>query len=745
MTIFQSTVSFLILFAILAAPVAPAHAQEADVATLTMEELGGEDIVMVGPYDTNGLRFSLPVNWLLLDGAEFQIKASSFFIGPADSPRAASERLGATLNVYFNGDLQQSVQLLAGSDIVYSVPLQVRSLPSPRPDGTVEVSFFLNAAIDCEEDFNKTTVLISSESQFVLPYTTIPLNTDLRKLPWPFYQPGLREQTEAVVVIPSNPSAEEVRAGLLVMAGFGRMTDQRLPISMITADELTALTRNEMNLVFVGGADKFTDLANVELPIQANGSRYVAPNIQDDDGVLQVVPSPWNPARAILIVGGNSNTGIVKAAQAFTTQNLQTGDTPTSIVIAEVNPISQIGIVVDQSKQISKPDISFGELGYGVSTSSQLGVNWYTYDFNIPPGQISVDKPYIDLVFSHSALVDYERSGIGIYLNGDLVASAIFEETNTNFVTARVNLPTSGFVSGYNVIDITGTLIPRDICSVFSTNGLWMSVFPDSTLHLPLAAAPESSYELKDLRDFPHPFTNDPSLTNTMFVVSEDDPQAWSTAGKIAYTLGDLAGGSLLSLDAAFGKDLAALQTPGRNLILVGKPSLLPAVSQLGDAMPARFEPNSNEALLENQQIVYRFSGDKSLGYLELFTAPWDDTSTILAVLGTTDDGLAFAGDALLTSRIRDALRGNFATLDQDRPSVVDTRTGQGLGRLPVELAPVIIGQETPASTSPDAGPAPIEDDRGGILLAIQVIAGLMVLVVILAFIFRKRRSQPNQ
>jgi cellulose synthase operon protein B len=745
LNILQRTVSLLILFAILAVPVPHAQAQEVDVATLTMEALGGEEIVMVGPYDTNGLRFSLPVNWFLMDGAELQLKASSFFIGPADSPRAASERLGATLNVYFNGDLQQSVQLLSGNDIVYSIPLQVRSLPSPRPDGTVEVSFFLNAAIDCEQDFHKTTVLISSESQFVLPYTTIPLATDLRKLPWPFYQPGLREQTEAVVVIPSAPTVEEVRAGLLVMAGFGRMTDQRLPISMITADELTPLLRDEMNLVFVGGAGKFTDLADVDLPIQVDNSRYVAPDIQDDDGVLQVIPSPWNPARAMLVVGGNSNNGIVKAAQAFTTQNLQTGDTPTSIVIAEVNPVSQIGIVVDQTRQISKTDISFGELGYGVNTSTQLGVNWYTYDFNIPPGQISVDQPYIDLVFSHSALVDFERSGIGIYLNGDLVGSAIFEETNTNFVTARINLPASGFVSGYNVIDVTGTLIPRDICSVFSTNGLWMSVFPDSVLHLPLVTAPEAGYELKDLRDFPQPFTNNPNLTNTMFVVPSDDPHAWTTAGRLAYTLGDLAGGSLLGLEAAFGEDLASIQIPGRNLILVGKPSLLPAVSQLGDALPARFEPNSNEALLENQQVIYRFSSEKSLGYLELLTTPWDSASTILAVLGTTDDGLTYAGDALLTARVRDALRGNFATLDQDRPSVVDTRTGQGLGRMPVEMAPAIIGQETPvpASDAPVADTSPVEDNRGGILFAIQIIAGLMAVVVVLAFIFRKRRSSP--
>lgn len=742
-----------ILFALfiaiaLATPLNLVEAQTSvETTVLSIEDLGGSEIVMTGPYDTQFLRFSLPASWLLLDGAELQLKASAFFSGPADAAKAKSQYLGAMLDVYFNGELQQSIPLEAGSDIIYQIPLRVRSLPSPRADGTLEVSFFLNAAVDCEYDFHKTTVMIAAESQFVLPYTVAPVALDLRKLPWPLYQPSLKEQVATVVVVPNNPSVDELQSAMLVMAGLGRMTDQRLPVSLATVNEFDASVRNENNLVLVGKAGGLSSiLAGFDLPIPIVGNSYSAAGSQLGDGILELTASPWNSARTLLIVGGNSDDGVLKAAQAFTSQNLQTGDSPSSAIIAEVNPISALGITSAKTVPISTTDATFASLGYGIDTSDLLGANWLTYEFGIPLGLVPAGQPYIELKFSHSALVDFERSGIAIYLNGDLVGSTTFVAENTNYVTSRINLPTSSLVAGRNQIDVVATLIPRDVCSVFATNGLWITVYPESLLHLELVPSPAPSDSLGDLQDYPIPFANDPNLNNTVLVLSQEDPHSWRTAGRIAYSLGDAVGGVILNLGTAFGNDLTELQAPATNLIIVGKPSSLPVVSQLGDAMPARFEASSNVAILENQDVVYRFSETKSLGYLELLPAPWDEKSAILAVLGTNDAGLTYAGDALLTPRTRESLMGNFATLDENNPSVVDTRTGQGLGRLPVDLDSVIESQSTP-TPSPAFLPdfTDNNDNRGNILLGIQLVVGLMVIVSIVAFFLRRRTLPPRQ
>ena len=739
----QSILLALVMMTIFLTPVGVLAAPNLEVATLSLEELGGSDIVLTGPYDTGQIRFSLPASWFLMEGAQLQIQASSFFAGPANTTSDPSTYLGAILDVYFNENLQQSISLVSGSDILYIVPIDVQSLPSVRPDGTIEISFFLNAAIDCEYDFHKTTVLISSDSKVSLPYTILPIKTDLRKLPWPIYQPNLKEQVGAVMIIPNKPTTDELQAAMLVVAGLSRMTGQKLPVSVATVDEFTLDVRNENDLIFVGKAGGLTVLAGSDLPIPIVSSRYSSAGMQADDGVIELAVSPWNNVHTILVVGGNSDAGVVKAAQAFTTQNLQTGDSPSSVIVAEVNPISSLGVFNTESVQIDTPDILFSDLGYSLETSNLLGNNWFTYEFTLPPGQVSSGQPSIDLLFSHSTLIDAERSGIAVYLNNDLVGSTGFDAENSNYVSGHINLPASGIVPGHNVIEIQASLIPRDVCSVFATTGVWITIYPESLLHLTLVPSTEAAYQLKDLSDFPYPFTNEPGLNSTTLVVSQTEPRSWKEAGKIAYYLGGNATGSVLNMEMAFSDTLAQLQTPGQNLIIIGKPSELPAISELGDVMPAKFDSASNIAILENQGVVYRFSANKNLGYLELFSAPWDVNSTILMALGTADEGIGYAINALITPQIRNVLRGNFATLDEDRPSVVDTRTGQGLGRLPVDLGPSITVQETPSTPSPIVPPS--TDTRKNTLVGIVVVAALMLVVIVIALILRKRASPPRQ
>jgi hypothetical protein len=728
------------LFGSTSVSAAPAH----ENSLLTLKDLGSDDVVLHGPYDTARIRFSLPANWVLMDGAQIQIKASTFFAGPASNPETISGYFGAMLDVYFNGNLQRSIALASGSNLVYQVPIKPADLASVRPDGGLDISFFLNAAIDCEYEFHKTTVQISSDSQLSIPYEVIPLKPDLRRLPWPIYQPGLKDPGKATVVIPNNPSQDEIQAALLVMAGFGRMTSQKLPVSLITTDEFTEPVRTETDLVFVGKPSNFQLLYPLEWPIPITKSGFSSQGMQQDDGIIEAAASPWNPGKILLMIGGNTDQGVIKAAQAFTTQNLQTGDTRTSAVIAKVNPITLIGVLTPDSEQLNTPDITLTDLGYTLTTESDLGTNWFTYQFIVPPGQIPAENPYFDLVFSNSTLVDAERSGVVLYLNGELVGSASFTSDKANYVKTRINLPPSGVVSGVNQIDLAATLIPRDVCSVFTTTSLWMTVYPESTLHLPLSPSVETAYVLKDIRSFPSPFSNVPNLDKTTFVLPSSDPSAWKVAGNLAYNLGGSAGGAVLSLQATFASAVNELPAGGQNLIVVGKPTTLPLISELGDALPARFDPGSNVAILDNQQVTYRFSDTKSLGYLELAAAPWDNTSVVLAVLGTTDDGIAYAGNGLIDSKIRSTLKGNFASLDEDIASVVDTRTGLGIGRPPSELGPGLVVQETPTPQPPIVPLPAATGMRQQILYGIYIVAGLMVVIILLALLLR-RRVPPGQ
>ncbi len=723
-------------------PVSAAPLQ--DKAILSLADFGaGSDIVLHGPYDLSHLRFSLPANWAVQDGGSLNLMISAYYSGeiPTQNQGQPDSFLGALLDVSINGHLLQSVGLRAGDNIVYQVPMAPADLSSNRQDGTLDLTFFLDASVDCNYDYHHTTVMIARASQAVLPYSEIPLQMDLHRLPWPIYQEGLLASQSATVVVPAQASASELRAGLLTMASFGRMSASKLPLALISADELTDDIRNQSNLIIVGKASALPILANAALPVPIKDSRYNSADMQADDGVVQITASPWNSAKTLLLIGGNTDAGVVKAAQALSTGSLQTAGAPTYSIVAQVNP-SNINVAGSEEAAASGDDWTFASLGYATETLNGPGTNWFSYTFTIPTGQVAAADPTLKLVYSNSALVDPQRSGADVYLNGDLGGSVRFAEDASSMVTASIVLPRSSTHPGRNRLDIAVTLIPRDVCSIFTFNGLWITIYPDSVLHLPLVPASATAFALEDLSAFPYPFANDPSLGSTVFVVPETDHNAWTAAGSLAYDLGTQAGGAVLAFGAAYSGQLNDT-VKKQDLILVGMPKDIGILLEMKDSLPAYFDRGSNAAILPSQQVTYRISPTKDLGYLELLKSPFADGRAIIGVLGTTGNGVTSAAKAILAAAVRENLKGNFVTVDGDQTAVVDTRSGLGIGQLPSALGTSVAADVNPMAVTTGVAPfTPEAYTRQPILGGL--IAVIVLIVGVLAVVFATQRRKPK-
>jgi cellulose synthase operon protein B len=726
-------------------------------AIFTLADVTNSEILLHGPYDSRQIRFNLAPTWLLQGGTELRLVISTYSsVEDVSSNEETNNINGALLNVSFNGELQQSLPLVNGKDILYSIPIRPSSLTSPRKDGSLEISFFLDASYDCDVDFQHTTVVISASSQIMVEYTDAAVKMDLSRLPWPIYQPAAivnqamdeeLEQPSALVVVSDNASIGELHAALVVMGAFGRMTNQKLPMLLVTSSELTGAMRENNDLIFVGRPDSLSLLKQLLLPLPIEDSHFASSGMQGDDGVLQMTASPWATTKTLLVVGGNTDAGVIKAAQALSSGNvLQTGSTSTYSVVAQVNPISISSALTTDATPLSSPDFTLADLGYQSYTTNQIGVNWISYEYIIPPGQIPTEKPYLDLNFSNSALVDVDRSGLVVYLNGTLVGSSRFSEETSDITVERVNLPASSLLPGRNKIDLAVNLLPQNVCDSFSSfQNLWFTVYPESILHLPLIGATGDSNNLQDLHSYPFPFLNDPSLSTTTFVLPRQDASAWSVAGDVAYNLGGLATGGVVSFDAVFDGDLSDEARVVRDLIVIGLPKELSILADASQAMPAHFESNSNIAILENQLVIYRIDSQKDLGYLEFFVSPWNPSLSVLAILGTTPQGVKIAGEALLSSQTRNQLRGNFATVDGEQVLAVDTRTGLGTGRLPSFLgSDVVVEQASVPNQSQEPSTLP-SNNKTTILYALAGIVFLIVVVIAGALITRKSRNKNNR
>ena len=742
--------SLFVLLALLFVAAGPVSAFPHNLdGNYTFKDLGlDSDIILRGPYDAETFRFDLSPTFALREGY-LDLIITTFDTSASGGGETSSESVadsvdgfsGVVLDVYFDDKLQQSVPLIKGEKITYTIEIDSADINSVVSTLPRKISFFLDAAIDCDIDQHNSVVIIDALSEVYFSYDEIPAELDLHQLPRPIYLERLNSSDKSYVVLPASPSSLEAQAGITVMATFGRITFGNLPLSLITEDQVTPDLLAASNLIFVGKTDSFLSVQDVFSPSQISNMQLLPPEFEEGDGGLKYLTSPWNPLKYILLVYGKSDEGVLKAAQALSTGNIQTGLSTDYSIVENVNSPLVSNVISDGALQVPSTDFTFADLGQDFLTVEDIGENYIEYEFVIPNGLIPTGSPYLQLQYSRSAFADASRSGIVVYLNEIKVGSVKFSTEETGHSIETIELPISAFRPGKNLLEIVFNLVPVDECSTinFSGSSIWATVFPESLIHLPLVSGENTSSELGNISLFPYPFANDPSFSSTAFVLSVNDPGSVSEAGRVAYEMGRLVPGSILLpkvfFDTALPEDYRE-----SNLIVIGEPAKLTFLEELKDSLPAYFEAGSNVAVLETQQVIYRISDGKALGYLELLASPWSPDLAILGIFGTNREGLAASVSAITGNGSRETFVGNFVTIDGDDSIIVDTRTGLGTGRVAPEIGADNVSQEEKQTDVKDFQ-ADLDKQRQIILFALIGIVAVMVVVIILALRTRKKEK----
>ena len=108
-----------------------------------------------------------------------------------------------------------------------------------------------------------------------------------------------------------------------------------------------------------------------------------------------------------------------------------------------------------------------------------------------------------------------------------------------------------------------------------------------------------------DLAAFPSPFTFDPSLGNTAFVLPHNDPEAWHSAVRIAQYMGDQGNAPVVTLKTFYGDEMSEDDRANYNLLILGRATQLPIVGELNDNLPAPFGENSDIAQENGMQVIF--------------------------------------------------------------------------------------------------------------------------------------------
>lgn len=655
--------------------------------------------VLYGPYDSKRLRFGLPPSWELQPGAELYLNLSAFYTNNTGDTFIGAN--GGTLEVTFNNVLLTTLVLDWVGKRSVRIPIPAEALTPSRADGRHELYLFLNSAIDCNYD-NQTSVTIFADSQFYFPHDIRPPVLDLGLLPLPIFQLGTFRPSQAVVVVPDSPDATELEAAYTVIGGMAGMTRNIIEPALLFASEVTSRTLQENHLLLVGYPDEFAAFANADWPVKPTNGRLQHPDMQADDGLIQIASAPDDATLSWLMISANNATGLRKAAQAFSSGALRTSGRPDLALIADV----EHSVLVQHTAE----DRTLGDLGYDVQNASGFGVHYFEFEFYMPPGMVAADDAHVTLNFNHSAMIDLARSGMLVYLNQRIIGSARFTEQTAKQGQEDFRLPRYALLPGINRLLVAADLIPSDFCSNLILSNLWITITPDSNLHIPLQPVQFALIDFRDLSQYPYPFVSSPTLSTLGLVLPQNNPTAWKLGASLMANLSHWRSGAILEFGVAFDGNIPS-DFQQRDLIFLGRPSQLQMISTVADRLPVPFPDGSDIASEHGMQVTYRIPKGTSLGYLELFASPWDEQHTMLGVFGSTEEGLNWAVNALLESSLRGKLNGNFAVLRNEQLFTTDTRLGIGSGNLAATAVPevsmtplVSLTPQAPSSTSAKPG-----------------------------------------
>lgn len=689
--------------------------------SVAFSQLVTSDILLNGPFDANNVYFSLPANWRLTTGAQLNLSMAISFNQNAPSGSTNFQGSAGSITITLNGVLIGVVQIEAAGESTYQFPLSPEAFAAVGPDGRNTLRFFLESGWTC--GFNENMLVsIHTSSSMLLPHESTMPDTSLANFPSPIYHSDSIFRTSVLVVIPDSPTAAELRSAMIVGGGFGNISSSKLLMDLSTVSQLTPEQLKSNNLILIGKASNLPKSEEISLPFPIRDGAFSSSDGKPEDGIIQLVNSPWNEENVVLVVSGNNDEAVIKSAQAVTTGSLRPNIFSNLAVVDAVSATP-----VPASPRL---DQTLTEMGYAGTKFNSIGVHSTGYKFYIPPGNTITKDAYFELQFGHSALLQYDRAGIVVSVNGKPIGSiSLTEETARQAVnTVRFSIPPVAVLTGYNSLDVKVSLIPVDKCANPNLDGVYANIWPDSNLHLPLVNSVTSPSINYDLISYPAPFAYDSTLNSTAFVLPRDDIASWRDAFQVANYLGDRSNGAVTTLSAFYADEVPDTERSKYNFIMVGRPSQLPIVSEFNELLPAPFDFGQDLANEPEMQVKYRVNPKAAVGYVEMLTSPWNGDNIILLAVGNEAQGVNWAASHLVSPLNRD-LAGNFAVINDLQVYTANTHT--------TTITP---GISAPQSTVLEVVPPAIEIGvstpyRPGWLLPTLVVAVLLILLTIFAVI----------
>lgn len=526
-----------------------------------------------------------------------------------------------------------------------------------------------------------------------------PVRPDLASYPLPFFSSTHPQPAPVRFIIPDQPTASELTSLARVAAQLGQFAgDRGLKVELQRAGQVRQDDLARTHLVLLGkraALPLLRTLQNAPVSQDANGflDRSGRP-LAEDTGVLMVMQSPASNARGMLVVSGQSDRAVEKAALALAGRDGIAALRGTSALVTDAVPFGA------QSEQLAITRLS--DLGRRDDQVNGVGDHAISFTAFLPAVPRDSSVPF-DIAVSHSGLLDQNRSSMRIVVNDLPLESVAFRDLQPVHAVRRIELPGAALRPGANGVRIEFSLrLPgiqeREACNAIPVEQAWAVLHADSALFPPASIARAGTEP--SLGTYPYPFHRAGRIDEVLIVVPQDlgsNPQA------LAQFLCEVGRGTragLLRPTVVTAQQFDPARDPiDKDVILFGLPQESPVMGALGGRLPV--EVGGDQRLVLARELTVRVADLERLGIVQEIVSPWSDGRAVLVVTGTSAEGLDYAVEAV---RQR-ALSGNVVIATLQRPR-----------------APVAGAVATPAPLA-FGGPPPIPLDITSYRLRPQILA----------------------
>ena len=644
----------------------PIHTVNAEVltdlqqnsATFTLEDFNyTDDQEFEGVLTERSFNIAFPANWRFTSEVMLTLHFShSEALNPASSMSVDwnDQRVGSTLLTNENVN-----------DGTFEVALSPEII-NPGYN-TLKIKFFMGIADDFCIDYDNPAVwaVVHTSTTFSIPYEIVMIEPELNLAPDLLIDSSLISPNEITLVIPENADLQLLNALAVMSAKLGQLADWRnISLDVLSISEASQ-TEPSGNLVVIATIDQIQDNIPDLSPLIASALENYSSSdpshlpIDENDGLVTFQNSPYNPTAHAFVITGLTTQAVKKSARAASMNEFYEQSEGQWAVVLTVPQLQD---------SPTSTQLSFTMEDLGQEAITAYGTREQTIQFNFPLTALwNIDsEAWLALHFSHSELLNEDRSTLNVMINGIPVASIALTSKTADEGYEEVRLPLRYFNIGSNTITLEANMEYRDtrtdaqqFCTDDTYPRAWLTVHGDTAIVLP--EAPEES--TLNLENFPFGFADPFSFKGFAFVLSEEEDYAsFEALVNVALGLGNSLEGSPADIEVLYQNDARLDDGDYDHLVLIGTiPNLFSGTLNEDLPLPIDREtglPQSEDDIL----LIGTTEGIRS--YIQTYE---DNQHSCLVITAMQDEGLLAASELISDSAARMGLDGNVAVVSDHK------------------------------------------------------------------------------